>query len=155
MRIIGLGQPAAGDDGVGPAVIQALGDVELPDDVEVSTARNPGELVDLLRSSSHAILVDAVVDTDAPGSVLVLEPEQLAAQPSLSSHGLGVAEAVALARVLDGGARVEVVAIGIRAPRAYGTQLSPAVQASVLRARQIAIELALAPCGSDAARERA
>ncbi len=149
VRIIGLGQPVAGDDGVGVAVIEALGADALPGDVELITARDASELVDLLEGCERAVVVDAAVGGGPPGSVRVLEPSALAAlsYSPVSSHGLGVAETLELVRVLSPGAasHVRVVAISIDAPRRYAGELSAPVQAAVCRARDVVLELVLAP----------
>lgn len=67
--VLGIGNPLRGDDGVGPAVIQALTDIhDLP--AEVSLLDCGGEClmsVLLTQSYTKAILVDAVDMGCAPG----------------------------------------------------------------------------------------
>lgn len=141
--IIGLGQAAAGDDGVGAAVVDALRDAPLPAGVELVAARDATELVELLRGAGRAILVDAAIGAGPPGSVRLLSPDGLATLPShpLSSHGFGVREALELAcAVTDAaGCRISIVAVCIEAPRRYERGLSPAVRAAVTRARQLVL----------------
>ena len=65
----------------------------------------------------------------------------------LSSHGLGVAEALEVARALHGdGAvgEVQIVGVVIERPRAPGSGLSPAVAAAVAPAAALARRLARA-----------
>lgn len=142
--IAGLGQRAAGDDGVGPAVVDALRAGPLPAGVEAFCLTQPVELVPLLREGATLILVDALVGSPA-GAVLVLDPDNLSPAPQdpASSHGFGVAQAVELARALSpGGCRpVRVVAITIPRPERYRIGLSPAVEAAVPEAATRALAL--------------
>lgn len=127
-RVIGLGQRAAGDDGVGLAVVEAYARVA-PGDVEVVTANDGIALLPLFATRAAVVIVDAVL---APsfGDVRVLDADAVApaAAASLSSHGLGVRESLALARVLDPEgttARVWVVAIPIPRPTHGAEGLGP------------------------------
>lgn len=149
-RIVGLGAAAAGDDGVGPAVIAHLrggdGGAVAPGDVELCAAREPTELVTLLCHPGAVVLVDAVVGAPA-GAVQVIAPDALdpAAAFAASSHGLGVAAAIALARTLAGAAftpRLHLVAVAIAAPARGRAGLCPSVAAAVPRAAALALALA-------------
>ncbi|WP_437944169.1 hydrogenase maturation protease [Sorangium sp. So ce281] len=99
-RIIGLGQRAAGDDAAGLAVLEALRRRGLPDDAEVVEARDATALVSLLQTPSTVVVVDAVL-ASPPGEVLDLSPSDLAAGAPvpISTHGLGVGQAIDLARI--------------------------------------------------------
>lgn len=137
-KVIGIGQPAAGDDGVGGAVLDALRRLPLPSGVELSDARDPSAIIDLIEPSTPVVIVDAVLGAPA-GEVLSLGVEELAARASrrVSSHGLSVPEAVALARTLGGEGSVaplHIVAVTIDRPLGYRRGLSPEVAAAVPRA---------------------
>jgi hydrogenase maturation protease len=92
------------------------------------------------------VLVDAVVGGGAPGSVVRITAEALGSAPQpLSSHGLGVAEALELASTLYGAAiseRVEIVGVAIARPAGATFGLSPAVAAAVEPAAALAASLA-------------
>ncbi len=129
--IIGLGQLAAGDDAVGLLVARALGARECAD----------ASLVLALLEDQRVVIVDAVVGGGAPGDVLELDPAALATGPQpVSTHGLGVAEAIAMARTLYG--TIDVAIVGIVIERRTGDELSPAVAAAVPRAVELARALA-------------
>ncbi len=134
-RVIALGQSAAGDDGVGLAVLDALrGTAE----VELVHAAEDSALVSLLATPVPVVLVDAVVG-GRPGEVVELEAEELAASGvrPVSTHGLGVGRAIALARVLTPEAvspAIRIVGITIARPARYAQRLSPEVAAAVPRA---------------------
>jgi hydrogenase maturation protease len=101
--VIGIGNPDRGDDGAGRAVTQHLRGV-LPADVEI--VAHDGEtagLVALLDGIAAAFLVDACASGAPAGTVRRYDVTQgplPAASFGLSSHGLGLAEAIELARAL-------------------------------------------------------
>ncbi len=102
--VIGLGNPWRGDDGLGPAVVEKLARLNLP---WVSLQTATGDAAGLLERWAGAqtvILVDAVSSGAAAGTVFRFEaqdgplPEDYFA--GLSSHALGLAQAVELGRTL-------------------------------------------------------
>jgi hydrogenase maturation protease len=134
-RVIGLGQAAAGDDQVGLAVIEHMRGAGAPDGVELLAAAEPSALLPLLETPAPVVLVDAVLATPA-GEVLVLEPEELEQRglSTMSTHGLGVAQAVALARLLSPAAvspSIHIVGVSISRPERFQQGLSPEVAAAV------------------------
>ena len=136
--VIGLGQPAAGDDGVGVAVIvrlRAEGDVE---GVAYETVAEASSLVERLQTGVPVIIVDALVGGGKPGDVVVLDSELVAgdARP-LSTHGISVAQAISLARAFapeSVSAMVRVIGVVIETPTVGQTALSGPVAAAVPRA---------------------
>ncbi|WP_437841477.1 hydrogenase maturation protease [Sorangium sp. So ce1153] len=143
-RIIGLGQRAAGDDAAGLAVLEALRRQGLPGDAELVEARDASALVSLLQTPATVVVVDAVLASPS-GEVLDLSPSDLAAGAPVpvSTHGLGVAQAIELARIaapdrLSPDIRIVGVSIGRPRrpePRALAElDLSPEVTAAVPRA---------------------
>lgn len=145
-RIVGVGQPVAGDDGVGPAVVEHLRRTGVPGIVDLTCAPDAVALIALLEGVDPVVIVDAVVDDVEAGRVLVLTPEMLrSAMPALlSTHGITVAQAIELARrlaphtVAQG---IRLVGVTIERPRAYGTALSPEVAAAVPEAAATALRL--------------
>ncbi len=102
--IICVGNPQRGDDGVGWAVADALTN-RLPPHVHLMRVR--GETTDLLDAwsgATHVVLVDAILSQFAPvGTIYRFDAiaEELPRDIfCCSTHGWGVAEAVALGRVL-------------------------------------------------------
>jgi len=133
-RVIGLGQAAAGDDGIGLAVLDALRTTALPGDVELVAAPDASALLDLLGGADAVVLVDAVLG-GSPGDVLDLAPEDLAQRgaPTFSTHGLSVPQAIELAQVLGDGPPValRIVGVVVERPNAPRVGLSPAAAAAV------------------------
>jgi hydrogenase maturation protease len=138
VTVVGIGQPYAGDDGAGPAVVDALRTAGLPEGVRALEMTDPADLVPLLEEDDDVIVVDAVVCGTA-GHVVELDPsENDPAEPlAVSSHGVGVLQAIALARALTGGrhvARTRIVGITIERPLLPSHRLSPKVAAAVPQA---------------------
>jgi hydrogenase maturation protease len=140
--VVGIGQIAAGDDGVGLAVARELAG----GGVTVRECADASILLALLEAGQRVVVVDAVVGGGPPGSVIRLAPDALGSGPTpLSSHGLGVAEAIALARLLYGPravAELSIVGIAIDRPSGNAAGLSPAVAAAVGPAAALVAELA-------------
>jgi hydrogenase maturation protease len=139
VRIIGLGQPVAGDDGVGIAIVRRLREQGVPPGAELCEVPEPTALIPLLATHAPVVLVDAAVGGRRPGEVLVLTPDAFAGGRAvpLSTHGLGVLQAVELARTLTPEAvsrRIQIVAVTIVRPARHGDGLSPEVAAAVPRA---------------------
>lgn len=154
VHVIGIGTAHA-DDAVGLAVADLLAASVLPEDVVVLRCARPlPDLLDALDGADAAVLVDAARTGGAPGSIQRLRPGDLARLRSPSSHGLGVAQALALAVALGRApARVELVAI--EAEQMQSDVLSPAVAASIGAAADAALQIAreMQDGGGEAARD--
>ena len=143
-RIVGMGQKVAGDDGVGIAVLDELRRRRVPEGTELVHLADPMDLIPLLEAEERIVLVDAVL-ASPPGVVVELGPEELSSQAPqpASSHGMGAAEAIELARALSPGAvpHLRVVAITISRPDRYRVGLSPEVAAAVPSAADHVLKL--------------
>lgn len=135
-RVIGIGQPFAGDDAVGIEVVRRFAEEGVPDGVEVVLQAEPSALVDLLEGVGTVVVVDAVVGAGRPGRVLEMDGAALPAEAAglLSTHGLGVADAIGLARALSPdrtAGRIAVVGVTIVAGGTSGAPLTSRVAAAV------------------------
>lgn len=131
--VIGVGNPYRRDDGVGPAVAEAVGRLGPPGTRVVVTDGEPSRLLDAWTGTDLAVVVDAAVLRDpTPGRVHRLPVGELpGGAASSSSHGLGIPEAVELAAALErlpGRLVFYTVEVG---ETGYGRGLSPAVAAAV------------------------
>ena len=140
LRIVGVGEPTAGDDAVGVRVIERLRALGPPPGVELYALRDPSELATLLAGADRVVVIDAMLDPEHAGSVRLVEPHELGAtaQP-ISSHGVDTLTAIAIARTLAGdGAfpEVRLLAIAITQPARFVMELSPAATAAVDTAAQ-------------------
>jgi len=134
LLIVALGQPAAGDDGVGGRVLGALREASHPSWVSLATVSDASALIPLLENARRVVIVDALVGVE-PGSVALLAPEELArlAPSALSSHGLSVTQVLELSRALAAGnaPEIRILGIGIRPPDRYTNQLSVELRRAV------------------------
>ncbi|HSE10948.1 MAG TPA: hydrogenase maturation protease, partial [Nocardioidaceae bacterium] len=100
--VIGIGNRSRGDDAVGPEVASRVASLNLRG-VTVVEHGGPLALVDQLGEHDDVVVVDATASHGEPGSVRVVRVGEtpLKFDPAFtSSHGIGVAEAVELARSL-------------------------------------------------------
>ena len=68
VRVIGLGQRVAGDDGVGLCVLDAL-EQDPPAGVELCRVADAAQLVELVQGAERVVVVDAAVAAGPPGTV--------------------------------------------------------------------------------------
>lgn len=106
IRIIGVGNPLMGDDGVGIAAAGRLSALPLPAGVEVIDGGTGGlTLLDLMAGAQKVILVDAVEMGRTPGEVVRFSAEELslpeAALAAISLHETGLEAVFALGREMD------------------------------------------------------
>jgi len=106
IAIVGIGSPQ-GDDRAGWIAIEAL-DAELSAreraaaSVQTCALDRPGiALLEHLRDAERAVVVDAL-HSDTPGAIVLLQPDELQGDATrTSTHGVGVAEALALGATLQ------------------------------------------------------
>jgi hydrogenase maturation protease len=147
--LIGIGNPYRRDDGVGPALIEALQPAGLPGVRLAAADGEPTALISAWQDADLAVVVDAVLcERPQPGRVhrTVWAPGQQGAGPlaapggpgsqvraAASTHGPGVPDAVRLAEVLGAiPGRLVVFAVEA-ADLGFGPGLSEAVAASLPR----------------------
>ncbi len=103
--ILGLGNRDRGDDAVGLLVAQRLRDL-VPEGVRVRELEgDPVALLELGRGADLLVVIDAVQSGAPPGTVRRLEAHERALPSAvtfgLSTHGVGLAETIELARSLN------------------------------------------------------
>ncbi len=139
IAVIGVGNEFRHDDGVGQAVIARLRERAdtrpLPTGTVLATCDgDPARLIGLWEGAALAVVVDAAHAHPArPGRVhrLALDEGLPDRPPTTSSHGLGLGEAVELARIL-GRLPGRLVVYGVEgADSSLGIGLSTRVEATV------------------------
>jgi len=105
LKVIGVGNAWRGDDAVGLLVVRRL-KAGQPPEVLVAECRGTVTAVrEAWKDAAGAIVVDAVVSGSRPGTIYRFDahgggvPAQLSRSPS--SHGWGVAEALALGQLFQ------------------------------------------------------
>ncbi|SFH42825.1 hydrogenase maturation protease [Modicisalibacter xianhensis] len=143
--VIGIGNRQRGDDAAGPDVVSRLCGT-LPAQVEV--VEHGGEMASLLalfEQAAAVYLVDACVSGAPPGT---LRRFDVAAAPlpsemtTVSTHGLGLSEAIEMARTLGQLPARSVVYVIEGQSFEPGASLAPTVAKAVINAsRQLRLEI--------------
>jgi hydrogenase maturation protease len=132
--VIGVGNPLRGDDGAGRAVARILAARGVPGLVVRESSGEATSLMEAWAGFDDVVLVDACRGAGLPGSIHVFptdEVDRIASLRHASSHSLGVAAAIGLARALGTlPARLAVHAVEVR-DTAEGDRLSPEVEDAV------------------------
>lgn len=100
--IIGVGNLDRADDGIGPLVASRLG--LLPGARVVAHSSDACAIIEEWTGADVAVLIDAAAAVSTPGRIHRIDPssDELPCGLGLSStHTLGLAEVIALARALD------------------------------------------------------
>ena len=111
--VIGVGHRDRADDGIGPAVVDALS--HRTD--RVTTVVREGDLAVLpllWECDDDVVIVDATLaSSEQVGELHEVDPEELASSMGLSTHGINVVDAIQLAeRIGRAPARLRVIGIG-------------------------------------------
>jgi hydrogenase maturation protease len=135
--VIGLGNLLMGDDSVGLVALERLRtDWELPDDIELMDGGTWGmNLLPFIEASDRVILLDAIQNNTAPGTLIELSGDQVprALSHKLSPHQIDMREVLAVAS-LRGTLPRDLLAIGIEPfDTEMSTELSDVVAAAVPR----------------------
>jgi hydrogenase maturation protease len=132
--VIGVGNPLRGDDGAGRAVARILAALGVPGLAVRESSGEATSLMDAWAGFDDVGLVDACRGAGPPGSLHVFSADEVDRVASLrhaSSHSLGVAAAIGLARALGTlPGRLVVYAIEAR-DTAQGDRLSAQVEDAV------------------------
>ena len=104
MRIIGLGNPYRGDDGVGPLIAQRIKRKEISGIEVLDWIMDAVALLDMWKDTDELILVDAAHCHHEPGTIHRFEPNTDILPSSLfplSTHGFCLNDAIRLGKELD------------------------------------------------------
>lgn len=163
VRLLGVGSPR-GDDRAGWWFVEALSRDPVPG-VEALAIADPIRLLDHLEGVETLIVADACRSGRVPGSIVVRDwpAEDVSRDASSSSHGLGVANVLALADAM-GRLPPSVILIAVEAGSCgVGEDLTPDVARALTTALPRVRELLLgrsappgfqAPLGPDRGRRR-
>ena len=132
--VIGVGNPDRGDDGVGCVVAHRLKSGTTPLARVIEVNGEVTELLDLLSGSSDVLIIDACQSGVAPGTIQRIDvADRMLPSDSFgaSTHGMGLAQAIELARSFDQLPQRCIVFAVEGDSFEIGAPLSPAVQESV------------------------
>lgn len=150
MRILvaGFGNVLRGDDGFGVEVLRRLSEEELPEGVEllevgIGGLRLPQEL---LGGYDRLIVIDAMTENKAPGTLYVRAVDDVAAAQDIDMHIVVPARALMVARALNA-LPAEVYFVGCEPGEVddYVMDLTPAVRDAVDSAAAAILDLIARP----------
>ena len=105
VKVISVGNDLYGDDGVGTAVIEMLGQIPEMKGIElVNGATDALGLIDHFDDTEHVILIDAAQMGEKPGTVKVFSKDEVKLKikmDHLTVHGMSLAEAFDIAKAID------------------------------------------------------
>ncbi len=132
-RIIGCGREFRGDDALGLYVARRLKSLHPEWDIQ-ETDTEGFSLLELWRGVDLVLLIDVVLSGNPPGTLFRWEAHRCPLPRDYrqsSSHGLGLAETIELARVL-GQMPSQVIIVGLEGKQfEMGAPLSPEVLANL------------------------
>ncbi len=133
--VLGVGNVLFSDEGLGPqAIAQLERGFEAPPRLAlIDGGTSAMELLDDMANADLLLIVDAIAHGAAPGSLIVLEGEQVPRffTHRLSPHQVGLSDVLATLALADESPR-ETVIIGVEpASLAMGMELSPTVAATL------------------------
>ncbi|MCW5519841.1 hydrogenase maturation protease [Aureitalea sp. L0-47] len=101
--VMGVGNYLMGDEGVGVHLIQALSELELPDNLEILDGGTGGFLMlNCFDSYDTIVFVDATMDAKEEGTISLIRPKFAADYPpTLSVHGVGLKEMIEAAYLME------------------------------------------------------
>jgi hydrogenase maturation protease len=142
--VLGIGNRDRGDDAVGLLVLDELMARRLQGVDLIPGDGDPGWMLDAWEGRQCAVVVDAVVTGAAPGTIVRFDASRTAVPANArlsSSHTLGAATSVELARAI-GRLPDRLVVIGVEADSmALGSALTPAVATAVELAADAVMEV--------------
>ena len=141
MKIIAVGNPFCGDDGIGAAVLERIREGDVFPEAELIDLRTDAlALIDHFVPGERHVVVDAARMGLPPGEVVGFGPEEARLRiqsDRLSLHGFGLAEAFEMARSL-GHLPDRVLVIGVEPEHVEPDRgLSPTVRGAIPRVLSI------------------
>lgn len=125
--VIGIGNASRGDDGAGVVAARRMG-------ADGLVAKAPFQLIELWEGADDVVVIDAARSGEPPGTIHRFEATSQELPIDVlggSTHAIGVAQVVELARALDRlPARLTVYGIEV-GELSHGNDLSPQVEAAV------------------------
>jgi hydrogenase maturation protease len=133
--ILGVGNPLAGDDGVGVLAVEGLAaGGDLPEGVRLLDVGVLGmDILAWTRPDEPVVILDAAHGPGEPGTLYRLGLDEIAAPagPRLSVHDLGLADVLAAARLIGRPLRGTLIGVEPGRVEPFTAGLSPAVTAAL------------------------
>jgi coenzyme F420 hydrogenase subunit delta len=144
--IAGCGNPLFADDGFGPAVIEEMQKLQLPDNVTIIDAGlgGPHFIFTLLdpEVTKHLIIIDIADFGAEPGKIIKLKPEDLPPGAYRDAHSWDLSEP--LQRIKD---QIDITIIGCQPKRVTSPEFEIGLSDEILEAIPKTIRIVLETIG--------
>lgn len=133
LLVLGVGNLLVGDEGVGVHALRALEAEAWPAHVRLVDGGTGGfQLLELLRSHSRIILIDATRDGAPPGTVSQFRARVATDfPPALGAHEIGLRDLIAAATLLGPLPDIEVITVSVAELKPMTLELSAPVAAAL------------------------
>lgn len=127
--ILGVGNVLMGDEGIGVHAVKALGEKNLPKEVELLDGGTGGfHLMSYFQEYENIIMIDATMDKKPAGTVSVIQPKFASDFPkALSAHDIGLKDLLEAVALLDKLPKIYLITISIKDLNNMSMELSPVV----------------------------
>lgn len=131
--ILGIGNLLLGDEGIGVHAVEALKDKSLPGEIVLLDGGTGGfYLLPYLEEFSRIILIDAIMDGKAPGTISLIKPRFSHEFPrTLSSHEVGLKDLIESASLLGHFPTFYLITVSIEKIQTMTMELSPDLKQSL------------------------
>lgn len=154
--ILGVGNLLLKDDGFGVHLINALKDIEFPNNISVIEAGTVShQLIPLLREMSHLIVIDVVEAGDTPGSLFRFSPDdmQFPSEQKVSLHQMSLIDVLRMAELIGGKPKTVIIGVQPKDVTSWSLELSDELEAAIPKVKDMVFEelkkiQALCQCGT-------
>ncbi len=129
--VLGVGNILLGDEGVGVRVVEELGKLEMPENVELVDGATLGlDLLPVIDRADRLIIIDVVKAGSEPGTIFKFTPQDLEvpSEPGrMSLHQVSLLEVLAMAEMLSG-RTPQTIIFGVEPKEIdWGREISPEI----------------------------
>ncbi len=141
--ILGVGNLLLKDDGFGVHLIDALKDIDFPNNIAVLEAGTVGhQLIPLLHEIDHLIVVDVVEAGDTPGSLFRFSPDDMhfPAERKVSLHQISLIDVLHMAELTGGKPKTVIIGVQPKDVSTWSLELSDELRAVIPKVRELVFE---------------
>lgn len=142
--ILGIGNYLMGDEGVGVHIVHKMGEMELPEYVDVLDGGTGGFfLMNVFDVYGTVIFVDATMDGQPAGSITALKPKFAADFPTaLSVHDVGLKDMIEALYLQDKLPDLHIITISVIGIQPMTIEMTTEVEAAIPSAIEQILSLA-------------
>ncbi len=138
VKVIFIGNPIAGDDGIGPCLYNELKREKQLDRYEMMELGVMGlDLISYVEDNDELIIVDAIHSDKNIGKVVVLGMKDLLKKPLVvSQHDFGIEQTIEVLRRFKSGIKTTVIGINVRQTKSFTNNLSEEIMKKMPKIRE-------------------